>query len=277
MSFVQGEKIIWTMWLQGEAAAPELVRRCTKTWRDKNPGYQFIFLSQDNLFDYVDPDEFAPLSFDSLAFPPRSDLVRLYLLSRYGGVWADPTSICTAPLDQWLDLGGASFFAFEKPGLDRPLANWFMASEKQGYIATVFYEAFKAYWLGRESYALASYTSLVNRYGSHPKLQWIWFSAAARLLKLYPYFINHYVFSRLLQRDREFAALWEQRARRSAEPCNLLAGTGMAAPISKAIVDLLDKDCPPVVKMSWKGLGLSVINDQQTVAGYALSRLVRES
>ena len=32
----------------------------------------------------------------------RSDIIRLALLNRYGGVWADSTMLCLEPLDRWL-------------------------------------------------------------------------------------------------------------------------------------------------------------------------------
>ena len=53
MSLSDDEKIIWTLWFQGEAAAPEIVTRCINTWREKNPDFKLVFLSEDNIFDYI--------------------------------------------------------------------------------------------------------------------------------------------------------------------------------------------------------------------------------
>jgi len=277
MSLSDDEKIIWTLWFQGEAAAPEIVTRCINTWREKNPDFKLVFLSEDNIFYYIDRSEFNCMKFDDLAYPPRSDLLRLYLLSRFGGVWVDPTSICVLPLSSWLNLDGAKFFAFENPGHDRPIANWFMASKKGGYIAVEFYKAFKSYWSGKELYSLVNDGSWLNRYGSHPALQWIWFSLLVRLFRVYPYFINHYHFERLLKKDMVFSSYWKQRKKISAKPSNTPASQGMAEPISAALKAMILAECPPVLKMSWKGVDSSVISDSETVAGYVLSKLAGEA
>ncbi|WP_290525584.1 capsular polysaccharide synthesis protein [Alcanivorax sp.] len=273
MKLSQDEKIIWTLWFQGEERAPEIVARCVNIWREMNPDFTLIFLSEDNIFDYVNRSEFNCIKFDNLAYPPKSDLIRLYLLSRFGGVWVDPTTICVSPLSAWLDLSGADFFAFENPGYDRPVANWFMASKKQGYIALKFYEAFKNYWVGRESYRLVNDRSWLNRYARHPRLQWIWFSLLARIFRVYPYFINHYVFGDLLKKDVLFSTLWSRRSSLSAEPCNMPASLGMASPVSSALEEMILTECPHVLKMSWKGADSSVIFNNKKVAGYVFLKM----
>ena len=58
---------------------------------------------------------------DSLIPPAaESDLLRLYLLNKYGGVWVDSTNLCRRPLNDWLPSAASQgFFAFF-PDLQSP-------------------------------------------------------------------------------------------------------------------------------------------------------------
>ncbi len=76
-----------------------------------------------------------------------ADILRLWLLARYGGVWVDANTVCSKPLDHWLPaLMQSGFFAFAKPRPDRELATWFLASEPQGLIASKWLALAQRYW-----------------------------------------------------------------------------------------------------------------------------------
>lgn len=83
-----------------------------------------------------------------LAFTPRSDLVRLDLLARHGGVWGDATCYCAVPLDSWLPAATSSgFFAFRcGPRGDRHIASWFLAASPSNAIILSMYEMMLPYW-----------------------------------------------------------------------------------------------------------------------------------
>ena len=81
-----------------------------------------------------------------------SDQIRLELLNHHGGVWADATAMCATPLDDWLeDRMTNGFFAFSRPGQDRMISTWFLASHTGGYIVKRWRDAACAYWLGRNA------------------------------------------------------------------------------------------------------------------------------
>lgn len=269
------EKIIWTLWFQGEDVAPFLVKESIRVWREKNPDFELKVLTNENLHEYMDFSKEDVLWITKLDYAPRSDLIRLYLLSRYGGVWADPTTLCMKPLSQWLDLGDAGFFAFSKPGFDREISSWFMASEKNGYIITRMYESYKNYWRKRAGHKLENHNSFVNTYLSHPRLQWIWFSWLGVLYKRYPYFSIHYMFGVLLRRDSHFRRLWGESKKRAAVGPNMPAKTGMPKLINQEIIDLVNGK-EPILKMTWKGFDNDIASDGDTVAGYILGSLSRQ-
>jgi len=111
-----GKKIIWQFWQQGMGEnAPKLVRTCLNSVKKYSNGYEVILLSKQTLNEYIDelPDfiwkKFGTGGFD---FPKIANLVRLQLLSAYGGVWLDSTIYLTRPLkESWLQK---DFFALQR-------------------------------------------------------------------------------------------------------------------------------------------------------------------
>ena len=64
------------------------------------------------------------------------------MLRQHGGVWADATSFCLRPLDDWLNAAyAAGFFAFRNPAKDRMMANWFIASEPDNALFVALHQA----------------------------------------------------------------------------------------------------------------------------------------
>ncbi len=143
-------KIIWTLWLQGETAAPPIVRHCLESWRTLNPEWDVRCLDADTIRQYVDiPDAFNP-DLKDITATSFSDMVRLLLLYEYGGVWVDATCFCNKPLDEFLaDKMDTGFFAFSKPAPDRPLASWFLAAQPHNIIIATWLEKALEYWDGR--------------------------------------------------------------------------------------------------------------------------------
>ena len=111
-----GKKIIWQFWQQGiDENTPKLVKTCFHSVKKYCGEYEVIVLSKETLNNYIDdlPDfvwkKFGTGGFD---FPKIANLVRLYLLSAYGGVWLDATIYLTAPIDEnWLKK---DFFALQR-------------------------------------------------------------------------------------------------------------------------------------------------------------------
>lgn len=136
-------RIIWMYWHDGEDAAPGLVRYCISTWRRHNPDWDVRVLDSSNASDYVDID-YVPAG---TRLQLVADALRLELLDRYGGVWADVTCLCTGPLADWLmNRLGEGFFAFARPGPDRPLGNWFLASLPGSPLVASWLEVSRLYW-----------------------------------------------------------------------------------------------------------------------------------
>ncbi|WAC60331.1 capsular polysaccharide synthesis protein [Brevundimonas sp. SL130] len=145
-------KIIWTCWFQGLEEAPDLVRACVSSWRQRNPGWDLRCLDAGTIGKYVDLAEYVDLSRQRITAASLSDILRILLLHEYGGVWVDATTFCNTPLDEWISPAiQTGFFAFARPGEDRELASWFIAARPGNRLLAAWAARALAYWRDRAS------------------------------------------------------------------------------------------------------------------------------
>ena len=210
-------KTVWMFWAQGEAAAPLVVRRCIESWRRHNPGWEIRVLDTDMAAALVDTS-------DVPAFLPmrcHANMLRLRLLRRFGGVWADATVLCHRPLDGWLPLQAASgFFVFSRPGPGRSFDNWFVASEPEGTLVSAWEESYGDY---------ITHCTKKSR----------------------KYFMFIYTLQWRLRTDPEARAAWERTATLPAGPTFLLAWASKGITPPDAVRGAIAAGLP-VSKLSWK-------------------------
>ena len=112
-----GVEYIWQCWLQGEERMPALVRRCLDSVRRHvAPGQQVVLVTEANYVDYVAlPEGITALRrAGRISDAQFSDLLRVWLLSAYGGFWIDATCLMTAPIPE--SISRAGFFVFHSEG-----------------------------------------------------------------------------------------------------------------------------------------------------------------
>lgn len=146
-------KTVWLYWGQGWEHAPLLQKIVAGTWSLNNPHWKIELLNDTNLKNYL--SEETPYLFDSnknISYQAKSDIIRLALLNKYGGVWADATMLCMQPLDHW------AFEAVEKSRIwmyhgwgggfnpNVGIASWFILSYKNSYIIKKWKERCDKYW-----------------------------------------------------------------------------------------------------------------------------------
>ena len=88
------KKIIWVCWLQGEEHMPEVVRLCIRSLRKNAPeNAEVVLLTGENIGQYAQfpPYVYKNLKSGKLTLTHFSDLLRMNLLSRFGGLWVDST------------------------------------------------------------------------------------------------------------------------------------------------------------------------------------------
>ena len=146
-------RTIWLLWYQGWDSAPWLQRQVLESWRIKNPGWNIILLSHENLQEYITPD-YVPYIYNGtkkLSMQALSDIIRLALLSKHGGVWADSTMLCMQPLDNWVDQAVSEsngFWMYHGHGARMKMgpASWFMISEAGHKITSKWKKECDKYW-----------------------------------------------------------------------------------------------------------------------------------
>mmetsp|Transcript_104875 Transcript_104875/g.338231 ORF Transcript_104875/g.338231 Transcript_104875/m.338231 type:complete len:440 (+) Transcript_104875:212-1531(+) len=81
----------------------------------------------------------------------ESDLLRLALLYRHGGCWADSTMLCRRPLDDWLpqatEASGCFAFAPEDLAENVPVVSSFLAAEQGHVVVKQWLRRVIDYWL----------------------------------------------------------------------------------------------------------------------------------
>jgi hypothetical protein len=143
-------RTIWCLWYQGWQHAPDLVKACAASWRRHNPDWNVCLLSGATLEAYLAPLPRLAAAASHLPLEARSDVLRIELLRRFGGIWVDSTVYCLRPLDGWIAHAMPSgFFAFSRPMPNVMLSSWFLAAEPGSYMVERWREMVQAYWQGR--------------------------------------------------------------------------------------------------------------------------------
>lgn len=247
---------IWILWTQGRDRMPSVPRACVESWRRHNPDWDVEVLTGETLCEWADPKLCLPRA--QAQRPYRlSELARLSLLAKHGGVWADATCYCMKPLDDWLPAClDSGFFAFERPGRDRLMSSWFLASRPEGYVPQKLYEALDAYYLGREL-SDVGWRRVVRRVLDAALNQSIhttslWFTWPLPHLGISPYLSFHYIFNRLAKTDANFRDVWERTAKISADGPHDLGLHGLHEPPSPRIIADIDRRRMPLYKLNWR-------------------------
>ena len=215
----QTPRYLWLFWAQGAKHAPIVVKHCIKRWKALNPGWKVVLLDNSNVGKFIKIHKLCSEP-THLQMAHQSDLIRLQLLHRYGGVWADATTYCRAPLDDWIDDACQSgFFAFHQPAPDRVMSNWFLASHKGNPIPEILFGSLTKYF---------------------------------KKNKEYPYFIFHLIFEELANNNHTFSKIWQDTPKISAVPPHLLFHAGLVNPITDELKQKILESKTPMFKLSWK-------------------------
>lgn len=218
-------KTIYLLWFQGIDKAPEVVKRCIQSWKHYNEkdDWNIVILDNSNLTEYVQLDKYIDMKNKNINPTALSDVVRLILLTTYGGVWADATTFCNKPLSNWLpNYSQTGFFAFEKPAAGRLLSTWFLYSEKGHYITNAWLQATINYYKARNS--------------------------------PHTYFWVHQLFGTLYQTDKRFKELWDKTPKLPANGLgpHYLQQKGYFNNMTPDIKTTIDTKQIPLYKLTYK-------------------------
>ncbi len=209
---------IYFLWFQGVENAPCLVRWNLTRWIELNPDYDVITLDAKTSATYLDDLAIDPTS---LSLQAQSDIIRLCILRRHGGIWVDASVLPIKPLNSWLPEAAdkSDFFAYEREGVVLPMSSWFLAAKHDALIIRKWYEATLHYWsVKRDPLQEPGQPLFVP---DDPSA--IMAPFEPQLARPYPYFWLHHLFGILISTDFKFKEEWEKRHRKPAADPHLFA------------------------------------------------------
>lgn len=198
---------IYSLWLQGYAQAPDLVKTCLDRWNKLNPSYSFELLEQRDVQSLI---ETLPIEINNITQQSLSDIVRLALLQKKGGIWVDATVFPTKPLSEWIGetVGGSEFFSYRREieqgyPTDRPISAWFLYASEGSIIIDKLWKETLRYW-STEHHPMTDFEN--DKYQEDP----IAFMGLTQEIpnSSYPYHWFQHIFAYLIKADPLFAKIW---------------------------------------------------------------------
>ncbi len=167
--------IIWTCWFQGLEAAPPIVKICYQSIVKNNPNKTVILVTSDNLSKYVNFPDFIikKWSDGKITYTHMTDLLRLELLTKYGGMWVDATVFCSSQnIPNYFFDSDLFFYQCLKPGRDGHasyISSWLISAKSNNKILLATKELCYEYWKSQDFlldyYLLHDFVSIVlDRY-----------------------------------------------------------------------------------------------------------------
>jgi len=214
------KKTLYIYWAQGFNNAPYVVKKCLISWEKLNPTWKIIKLTDNNINNYINIKKEIPnIDNKKISKTALSDIIRIFLLEKYGGLWVDATTFCNVPLDDWLHKYlDSGFFAFDNINL---FSSWFIYSNKNNYITKMLKIKIIEYWN-------------INN-------------------KTTKYFWLHELFSELYKNNKKFGDLWIKTPKKSAYDGFLwLKLTEKQCNNNNFIKQLLNDKKIPLYKLTYK-------------------------
>lgn len=215
-------KTIFIYWGQKFINAPIIVKKCIQSCKLKNPTWEIIELDDDNLIEYINIKKEIPNIYKkTITYTSYSDIIRIFILAKYGGCWYDATIFCNQSLDNWINKYISNgFFAFNKPEKDRLISTWFLYAEKNNYIIKKWKDETISYWKNND--------------------------------QMHNYFWFHYLFNDLYDLDYKFKELWDSSPKISADGPHYILYNGIIDKLSDNVKNHIDNIKTPLYKLTYK-------------------------
>lgn len=144
-------KTVWLFWWQGEEAMPPLVEKCYESVKQNLKDWEIVLITEKNCNQYaVFPTYILEKLHEGISLTHFSDLLRLELLIKHGGLWLDATVLCTSG-DIPKSILNSDLFVYraQKPGADgraTTMSSWMMWAKTNNRILMATQAMLYAYW-----------------------------------------------------------------------------------------------------------------------------------
>jgi hypothetical protein len=148
---------IWVCWLQGIENAPPVVQQCVRSIKSHYADEEVVLLDGANISQYIDVPEHITRKWRAgiITNTHYSDIIRILLLAKHGGVWIDATTLLLDKLPEYIT--GADLFAFKCcPSAGVVASSWLIAARPRHPVILKVANLFGEYW--KKENRLVSYS-----------------------------------------------------------------------------------------------------------------------
>ena len=148
----QSSNKVWICWFQGIENAPEIVKKCYESVLRNMPDKEVVLLTDENIKEYVRFPDYIQEKYEKgiITRTHMTDLLRLELLIRYGGMWLDATVFCSSSeIPDYFFESELFFYQLLKPGRDGNssyISSWLMTARTNNRILMATRELCYVYW-----------------------------------------------------------------------------------------------------------------------------------
>lgn len=143
---------VWICWFQGMEHAPYIIKKCYESVKKNLPNKEIVLLTDKNINNYVQFPDYIQKKYEAgmITKTHMTDLLRLELLIRYGGMWLDATVFCSSPeIPEYYFDSDLFFYQCLKPGKDGNasyISSWLISAKTNNKILLAVRELLYAYW-----------------------------------------------------------------------------------------------------------------------------------
>ena len=167
---------VWICWFQGIENAPEIVRKCYVSLKKNLNKHKIILITSDNINRYAHFPSYIIDKWEAgiITNTHMTDLLRLELLTTYGGTWIDATVLCTEDekyIPSYFFDSDLFFYQCLKPGRDGQstyMSTWFISAKSHNKVLEATKNLCYEYWKKNDElidyYLLHDFMSIVLEY-----------------------------------------------------------------------------------------------------------------
>lgn len=145
---------VWICWFQGMEQAPKLVRKCIRSVEKNLSASDVVLITENNMMRYVFFPDYIMKKWKSgqITHTHMTDLLRIALLTKYGGMWLDATVLCTEYQDKipkYFFDSDLFFYQCLKPGRDghaNYISSWLMSAKSNNKVLMATKYLCEEYW-----------------------------------------------------------------------------------------------------------------------------------
>ena len=233
-------KNIFIYWKQGFDKSPYIVEKCVNSWIEKNKDFKIHLLDDHNIKDYIDIQKEIPnINQKNISITSLSDIIRIFLLEKYGGCWCDSTTYCNVPLNEWLyKYSKNGFFAFEKHNKYIYISSWFLYGEKNNYIIKALKQK------------VIDFVKKNNNIGINSKMKLEYWNS--KINNYNNYFWFHYLFTEIYKNDEKIRYLWDNIKKINTLIPHYIQHKGLLNKVNQNIKEHIKNKKSPMYKLTYK-------------------------